>query len=74
MAGSVREIRSALRPLVRLVESVDVDSFNRLTCDLCDELEVLVEVKDCEFCEFGSGADEQVWDRRRSMLADRSEG
>lgn len=55
------------------MESGDGEALKRLICDLCDEFEILVKVKDGQLRQLGRGAYEQVWDRRRSMLPYRRE-
>jgi hypothetical protein len=52
-----------------LPQSGDVEPFERLAGDCGDDLEVLVEVQDRQPGEFGSGGDDQIWNRRCSVLA-----
>lgn len=39
-------------------ESAHAEVFDALAGDVSDQLEVLVEVQNCEFCEFCCGSDE----------------
>lgn len=58
--------------LVRLVLN-DSDGYSPQACDLSDEVEVLVKMEHRELCELRGSSDEQIGDRRCSMLAKRSE-
>jgi hypothetical protein len=46
-------------------DSADIEALKRLASDICDDLEVFVQVQDRQAREFGGGSsDDQVGDRR----------
>jgi hypothetical protein len=54
--------------LLRRRGSTEFEAFHRLTGELRDELEVLVEMEHSEVRKFGDRCDQEVSNRRRSVL------
>ena len=49
--------------------SLNVEALDRLAGDLCDQLEVLIDVKHCEAGELGGCADQQIGNRWGPVFA-----
>src|SRR5215207_3577119 len=71
-----RSFRACLRyerrpdeSVARLLSGSAAEPFGRLAGDLRDEVEVLVLMQDDEASALGDGCNEQIWHRRRPVIA-----